>query len=230
MFKRIKSSLSKIFLTKKSSLVLVFVLALLGFFIVSKPAQAFVFDYAMAAEGLLDFLDGIVSMLVTLLIYTFVSSMYVMIAATLLEWAFQLPVFLDSEIVLAGWTFVSGLINLFFVLALIFIAFCYILKIETLQMKKAFPRLIIIILLVNFSMLVVGIVTDISEFFMNTFRTAFGVDFVTMALLPWQSTQGAVVGVIVTTLTGYVASVIGIYTAIAWLIYFAMLRLIDTTS
>ena len=209
----------QIFLTKKLSLILILILVLLGFFAVSEPVQAFVFDYAMAAEGLLDFLDGILGMLTSLLIYVFVSSIYVVFAATLLEWAFSLPVYLSSNIVLAGWSFVLGLVNLFFVLALVAIAFAYILKVETFQMKKALPRLIIVILLVNFSLLLVGMVVDISEFFMNTFRTAFGTNFVTMALQPLQTTTGAVVGVLATTITGYIASVIGIYTAVAYLIY-----------
>jgi len=43
-----KNLFKKLFITKKSSLVLISILVLLGFFVALKPAQGFVFDYAQA--------------------------------------------------------------------------------------------------------------------------------------------------------------------------------------
>jgi hypothetical protein len=65
----------------------------------------------------------------------------------------------------SGWYFTSGIANMFIILILIVIAFAYILKIETFQAKKALPKLIIVALLINFSLLFVGMLVDISNIF-----------------------------------------------------------------
>ncbi|MBZ9578247.1 hypothetical protein KJA14_00025 [Patescibacteria group bacterium] len=73
-----------------------------------------------------------------------------------------------SPIVQAGWSFISGLANLFLILIFVAIAIAYILKIETFQAKKALPRLIIVALLLNFSLVFIGALVDISNILYNT--------------------------------------------------------------
>jgi hypothetical protein len=74
----------------------------------------------------------------------------------------------NSPLVQAGWHFTSGLANLFLILIFVAIAIAYILKIETFQAKKALPRLIIVALLLNFSLVFIGVLIDISNIFYNT--------------------------------------------------------------
>jgi hypothetical protein len=74
----------------------------------------------------------------------------------------------NSALVQSGWHFVAGLANLFLILIFIVIAIAYILKIETFAAKKALPKLIIVALLLNFSLVFVGVLVDISRILFNT--------------------------------------------------------------
>jgi len=73
-----------------------------------------------------------------------------------------------SPMVQAGYSFVSGLANLFLILVFLAIAIAYILKIETFQAKKALPKLIIVALLLNFSLVFIGALVDVSNILYNT--------------------------------------------------------------
>ncbi|MCX6764624.1 MAG: type IV secretion system protein [Candidatus Nealsonbacteria bacterium] len=196
---------------KKYKIILLVCLVFTGFFIFSNQAKAIIgtgiFDYVDTVLNALDFIDQqILGLLVKLILLAFASSGFVVLSAHLFQWAISIPVNISNPTVWAGWTFVSGLVNIFFVLSIIFIALGYILKIESLQSKKSFVRLVIVILLVNFSLLIVGIFTDIAQFFMNTFIQAFGTDFVSAALRPLQSSFSAIINVMLVTVTAYVAS------------------------
>ncbi len=63
-----------------------------------------------------------------------------------------------SPFVLEGWTFLRNLSNLGFVLAIIFIAFATMLRIESYGIKKLFVRLIVVAVLINFSLAISGVV------------------------------------------------------------------------
>ena len=75
---------------------------------------------------------------------------------------------------LAGWNFTSGLANMLLVLVFLVIAFAFILKIETFQAKKTLPKLIIVALLLNFSLLFVQMLFDIAQIVYNTILAAGG--------------------------------------------------------
>jgi len=68
----------------------------------------------------------------------------------------------------AAWSFTSGLANMLLILIFIAIAFAFIFKIETFQARKALPRLILVALLLNFSLLFVEMLIDISQVLYNT--------------------------------------------------------------
>jgi hypothetical protein len=210
------------FKNKKIALFSISILVFLGFFAFSNAAKAQfgIFDYADALSGLIDIGDPFLSLALWLILIVSMSFVYVLFGAALLQWAIDLPVNLNSPVVLSGWTFVQGLVNLFFVLALLFIAIAYILKLESFPVKKILPRLLLIILLVNFSLLVVGMVTDIGEFFMNTLRSAFGVDFIEMALTPLKSSVSSIIIVFANIILAYVTASVTIYGAIPLAIAF----------
>jgi len=68
----------------------------------------------------------------------------------------------------AGWAFTSGVANLFLILIFIIVALAYILKLETFQVKKTLPKLILVALLLNFSLVFVAIPVDISSVIFRT--------------------------------------------------------------
>ena len=81
---------------------------------------------------------------------------------------------LNNQMVQSGWDFTVGLANMGLVLILIFIAICFILKIETFATKKTLITLFIVALLLNFSLLFTKIIVDVPIFALNTFQAAAG--------------------------------------------------------
>jgi len=204
--------LFKIGQAKKTKLILVSILIFVGLFAISKPAYALfgvgdfgLFDVNMSALDALDFVEGIfLHILFYLILLLIVSSLFVIVAAGLLQWAISIPLgIMTNYLVQSGFGFVLGLVNLFFILILVAIALAYILKIETWGLKKALPNLIIIALLVNFSLLLVGVLIDVAQIFQNTLLEAFGGDFVSLAIEPLKASAFGIVTGWLIVLVGY---------------------------
>ncbi len=81
--------------------------------------------------------------------------------------------FVRSEFVSMGWPLLRDLVNMFFILALLFIAFVTVLKIEKYEWNKLLARLLLMAILVNFSRTVCGLVIDFFQVIMITFVNAF---------------------------------------------------------
>jgi len=120
-------------------------------------------------------------------------------SGSLLAWVIRLPltnpelISLSNNFVTSGWTFVSGLVNMGIILILLMIAFAYILKIETFRAKQVFVKLIIVALLVNFSLVFVKAIFDISNILYIYILNMVGPNFV------WESFKtfaGGIKGVI----------------------------------
>jgi len=206
------------FLSKRIKLGILLLLLVFGTFLFLTPAHAIIgtgiFDWSSAVLDALDTIDqAILSFLIKLIIFSFVSAGFVMVSAALLQWAITLPLNISNAAVLGGWNFVLGLVNLGFVLSFIFIALTYILRLPQYEMKKTLPRLILVILLVNFSMLLVGMLADVSQFVTNTLLDAFGGDFVKTATMPLKQNLGAITNVIIMTVTAYIASAFTVFGA-----------------
>ncbi len=75
----------------------------------------------------------------------------------------------ESQMVQVGWQFTSSLANTAIIVFLIVIGIATILNQDSYSAKKALPKLIIVALLVNFSLVFVGAVVDISNIVLNTF-------------------------------------------------------------
>lgn len=71
--------------------------------------------------------------------------------------------------VLEGWKLSQGLVNIVFILILTFIGLATILRLQSYQLQKTLPSLIIIALLVNFSGLLVGFFADMGNILTNVF-------------------------------------------------------------
>jgi hypothetical protein len=162
-------------LLKKHKEILLIVLAF-GLLLPSvQPAYALPFigdflNYTQSAmSGLADLGGWTFAVFTFLFLALGISWGLVSLSASLLEWSIKLPVQLQGNpVVENGWQFTLGLTNLFIVLVFLGIALAFILKTDTYGMKKALPRLIAVALLVNFSLLFVGILADVSTIFQNT--------------------------------------------------------------
>ena len=225
MFKKFKRQLSKTILNKKLKLVFLF-LFVLGFLFNGSTAQALfgvgdfgIFDVAQVQLDALDFIDStILKYFILLLTLILESTIFSALSASLLQWAINLPINLGNGLVVQGWNFVAGISNAFLVLILVFIALAYILKIETLDAKKALPKFILIALLINFSKVFVGIFVDIADIFQNTISVALGADFVSLAIEPLVESGGSVLTWLIGIILGYAGIALIPYGNIAALI------------
>ena len=108
----------------------------------------------------------------TLILMTLIlSGMSLHVAAMLLKIAMdpsKLSV-LESSVVQVGWQFTSSLANTAIIVALVVIGLATILGKENYGAKKTLPKLIIVALLINFSLVFVAAIVDIFQIIMNTF-------------------------------------------------------------
>ncbi|MBZ1345137.1 MAG: hypothetical protein KY055_00605 [Candidatus Nealsonbacteria bacterium] len=138
------------------------------------------FDYFKKISGLVEEKAGPISaFLIQMIIIYLLALISLSFTASLLNRAIlgsqELLTIQDNLLIARGWDFTAGLANLFIILILLAIAYAFIFKIETYGLKKALPRLIIVALLLNFSLLFVAILVDISNILFNTFLPRGGV-------------------------------------------------------
>ncbi len=76
---------------------------------------------------------------------------------------------LNNPLIKMGWTLTRDLANMGIVLILVVIGLATILRIESYQLKKTLPTLIIIALLINFTPVILGLVVDASNILMYSF-------------------------------------------------------------
>lgn len=81
--------------------------------------------------------------------------------------------FIDNPYVNEGWVILRDLVNMFFVLGLLFIAFVTVLKIEKYQWNKLLGRLLVMAIMVNFSKTICGVIIDFFQVVMITFVNAY---------------------------------------------------------
>ena len=101
-------------------------------------------------------------------------SQFVDVAANVLGFMLRSDLynFAQEPIIKYGWTIMRDVCNIFFLLALLFIAFCTILQVEKYHAKKTLLTLIIMALLINFSKPIAIFIFDGSQLLMNYFLNA----------------------------------------------------------
>lgn len=92
-----------------------------------------------------------------------IASLFLLLAGMLMEIAFGLEKFTDAPVVKIGWQLTRDLVNMFFILVLLVIAFATILRREGYGIKKLLPKLIIVALLINFSLVICGTIIDFTQ-------------------------------------------------------------------
>jgi len=80
--------------------------------------------------------------------------------------------YIDVSVVKLGWAMVRDVANMFFVIALLVIAFATILGLEQYEWKKGLVKLIVMAVFINFSNLIAQLVIDAAHVFTITFLNA----------------------------------------------------------
>ena len=146
-----------------------FFVVIFGFFLSAKGVSAIsVLDIVKAPADLVSwlvaqlalFLVEIVGKIVMLFIYILI------VVANYND-------FTNNPAVVNGWTVVRDVANMFFIMALLVIAFGTMLHRESYQWKKFLPNLLVMAVLINFSRLFCGLLIDLSQVVMMTFVNAF---------------------------------------------------------
>ena len=85
-------------------------------------------------------------------------------------------VFINNELVKEAWPFVQGIANLGFIVALLYIAFATTLRLQSVStsVQRLLPKLLVGALLVNFSLVIGGLLIDASRLFMAVEMNMFG--------------------------------------------------------
>ncbi len=149
--------------TKKFTVLFIIFLILCSFFIG---------DFANAVDlSLRNAVSGIVGHVIQFLVWILGGILFVLIY--ILIWVAQYNDFVNSAAVTNGWGIVRDLCNMFFILILLIIAFATILRIESYNLKKTLPKLLIMAVLINFSKTICGIFIDFAQVIMLTFVNGF---------------------------------------------------------
>jgi len=144
-------------------------LIFMGMFIVFTPVMA---QESVIASFTRHAIGGFVEIIVDVYLY-FVGALLTSILIPVLVGVAKYNDFIANPIVLTGWALVRDLANIFFVIVLLIIAFSTMLRLQTYHYKQALAKLILMIILINFSKLISGLLIDFFQVVMMTFVDGF---------------------------------------------------------
>ncbi|MCX6744782.1 MAG: MFS transporter [Candidatus Parcubacteria bacterium] len=106
--------------------------------------------------------------------------------------------FIRNSYVSEGWRILRDLVNMFFVLGMLFIAFATVLKIEKYSWNKLLGKLLMMAVLVNFSKTICGVIIDFFQVLLMTFANAYkditaGNIFSGLGMVDWFKVQSQAV-------------------------------------
>lgn len=151
-------------------------------FLIAKPvlAQNIVSQAVTASRtGIGDIIRIMVGSLIY--IYTYFVGRLLLVLISILVKVASYNDFVNSAVVIQGWTIIRDIANMFFIIILLAIAFGTILGVDKLDWKQRLPKLLIFAVLINFTRVIAGIVIDFGQVimitFVNGFRDAAGGNF-----------------------------------------------------
>lgn len=153
---------------KKYNLFLIIPLALLAVFLYPHAAHAGLVSFAY--NGIVEALAGVLFNFVLTPLTWFLAW-----AGMLVNYAIQpgnMPI-ITSKFVTTGWGVMRDLTNMLFILIMLAIALDYILF-NSVGVKRALPRLLLVALLINFSLPIAGVVLDFANVFTDFFIKQVG--------------------------------------------------------
>lgn len=173
---------------KKFAPIILVVVIFSGLFLASVgDAHAFPTAEEIATSIVLFFLKAILN------IVQFFTGLIGQLFSSIVD-SITLAGFSKMEVVNTGWTITRDLVNMFFILGIVIIAFATILKIETYNIKALLPKLIIMALLINFSFVISGMIVDASNVTFKFFRNGIENDNIGKALISIAGADKAMFG------------------------------------
>ena len=159
------------------SLLLIFLVSSLGLFVFGVGEARAVWPFGALVDIAF---GGVVHIIASIgVIFKSIASLFFWLAAMVLEMAFGLEKFTDAEVVKIGWGITRDVANMLFVVGLLIIAGATALNIEAYGIKKLLPKLIIAALLINFSLVMAGVIIDFTQvlthFFYDEINTGSGI-------------------------------------------------------
>lgn len=98
--------------------------------------------------------------------YMQIAGIVLVFLGRMLDYVLEISKFAENDWVRAGWQTVRDTLNVFFILALLAMAFATIAGIDAYDFRKLLPRLIVAALLVNFSLAIGGAIVNASNIMM----------------------------------------------------------------
>ncbi len=143
--------------------VLLVTLVLAGVIVGIDPAHAFVKEL----------LNGIVRIIVTVMLS--LAGLAIQMTIFFLRFFINLASYngyIDAPVVVVGWSMVRDISNMFFVIAMLVIAFATILGIEQYEWRKSLVKILLMAVFINFSNMIAQLIIDIAHIFTTTFLNA----------------------------------------------------------
>lgn len=120
--------------------------------------------------GFSDILNWTLDILSSVLLY--VAEWFIKLTIFILKFVIEVAGYngyIDSPAVIVGWVMVRDVVNMFFVVILLVIAFGTILGLQSYEWSKLLMKLLLAAVLVNFSRIIAGVVIDVTQVVMITF-------------------------------------------------------------
>ncbi|MFH1078232.1 MAG: hypothetical protein V1745_03060, partial [Patescibacteria group bacterium] len=150
------------------------VFVLVGVFVVATPAHA---QMEEAKEWVLLMIADLFGWIIMLL------GKLIVLVANILVAVAQYNNFVKSNAVNLGWPLVRDVVNMFFIVVLLVVAFGTIVRYKEFHYTAVLPKLLLMAVLINFSKTLVGLLIDFSQVitltFVSAFQQAAGGNFIT---------------------------------------------------
>lgn len=113
-----------------------------------------------------------------------ISVVFTFLAGVVLQWILKMSqsgdIFTHSTFVQTNWALVRDFVGIIFIVILVFIAFSTILRFQKYNIWSLLPKFIAVAILINFSLVISGVILDVSSIVTNFFLSKFiGVNIAT---------------------------------------------------
>lgn len=117
----------------------------------------------------------LLSLVVIVLYYVFLIPIFWLtsIAIWVLVEVASFQYFINVPAVINGWTIMRDLVNMGLIVFLLYLAFATLLSLSSVNLEKDLIKLVLAVVLVNFSRMIVGLFIDVSQIIMLTFVNGF---------------------------------------------------------
>ncbi|MFH1621328.1 MAG: hypothetical protein ABIB04_04570 [Patescibacteria group bacterium] len=176
-FKRLKKRIEKAgkFLSGKPYTVMTVLVVLIGVFGCVLPGLASGDVLAGIMNGVADAIFRPLAVFLCAILYMIAAMItgIVMILMHILINVAQYNTFVGARPVELGWPLVRDVVNMFFIVVLLVIAFSTIIGYEPFHYKAHLPKLLLMVVLINFSKTLIGVLIDFSQVITLTFVNGF---------------------------------------------------------